>query len=510
MKTNKVALIILDGWGLGSQDTRVNAILSAPTHDVDTIMQEYPTTQLLTHGENVGLPDGQMGNSEVGHMNIGAGRVVYQQLVRINKAFRTKEVYASLALHGALAHAQAHGKKVHLIGLLSNGGVHAHIDHFKGIIDFFSHQGFHNVYVHAFTDGRDTDPKSGLGFVNEIDAHLKASGGQLATVIGRYYAMDRDGKWDRIALAYHAMVNGKGDVSTDMLHSIDSMYHKGITDEFLPPIVYGPSAHSGRISTGDVVINLNFRTDRGRLITRALCQEPIPEHQMKPLDIRYITMTEYDASFSGVEVLFPSIDLTNSLGEVVSRHGCTQLRIAETEKYPHVTYFFSGGRENPFEGEQRIMVPSPKVPTYDLSPEMSAWGIAAQLQLHLLKNQPDLVVLNFANTDMVGHTGVFGAVEIAAACVSTACRYVLNQLLDKGYACLVTADHGNAEQMVNPDGSPHTAHSTNPVPLALATPDKRKLRLRPGILADLAPTILALMGLPKPDEMDGQNLIDPG
>jgi len=508
MNNEKVCLVILDGWGHGPNNKSVNAILSANTPFVDSLYTKYPNSELMTCGEYVGLPDGQMGNSEVGHLNIGAGRVVYQQLVRINKAFSSGEASQNKVLKGALEYAKDNGKKVHLIGLVSDGGIHSHIDHLKGLIGFFSDHSFEQVYVHAFTDGRDTDPQSGEGFINDLKAYMDNKCGALSSIIGRYYSMDRDFKWDRIRLAYDAMIHGKGHLTNSASQSISQSYEQGVTDEFLQPVVLENSLKTGRIEEGDVVINFNFRTDRGRQISRALTQEDFPDQDMKAMNLKYITLTEYDSTYKGVEVMFPSIDLKNTLGEVMSNNGKSQLRIAETEKYPHVTFFFSGGQETTFEGESRIMAQSPKVATYDLAPAMSAKELGEKASEFMISEQPNLVVLNFANADMVGHTGVFEAVVKAVEQVDESCREVVTTALANGYTCLVTADHGNADFEVNEDGSPNTAHTTNPVPFFLIDPTSSVHSVKNGKLADLAPTILQIMGIDQPSEMTGESLIN--
>lgn len=507
MQQKKVCLIILDGWGHGPQDETVNAILHAKTPFVDSLYAKYPHSELLTSGENVGLPTGQMGNSEVGHLNIGAGRVVYQQLVRINRAFAEKTVWDNKVLNQTLAYAQENHKKVHLMGLVSDGGIHSHINHLKGLLQFFAEHEFNQVFVHAFTDGRDTDPKSGKAFLQEVEQSMQQSTGTLATVIGRYYAMDRDKKWDRIKLAYDAMLKAEGKVCENVSEAMDASYAEGVTDEFIQPIIAEKAKETGRITEGDVVINFNFRTDRGRQISRALTQEDFPDHGMQKLNLHYCTLTEYDSTFKDVKVLFENKNLENTLGEMVAKAGKTQLRIAETEKYPHVTFFFSGGREEPFTGEDRIMCQSPKVATYDLAPEMSAAEVSEKVRKAIEEQPYDLVVLNFANADMVGHTGNFDAVVKAVEAVDHHCKDVVKAMLAKGYACLVTADHGNADYEVNPDGSPNTAHTTNPVPCFLIESSTSGHQLQNGKLAHLAPTILQLMDLPQPDEMTGVTLL---
>lgn len=507
MNSNRVCLVILDGWGHGPNDKSVNAILSAKTPFVDSLYHQYPNSELLTCGEHVGLPDGQMGNSEVGHLNIGAGRVVYQQLLLINKAFKEKTVWSNETLLNALAYAKEEKKKVHLIGLVSNGGIHSHIDHFTGLLDFFSHHQFSDVFVHASTDGRDTDPKSGVGFLERLENHMQGSTGQLASVIGRYYSMDRDLKWDRLKLAYDLMVNGVGQQADKISDAMDASYANDVTDEFIKPIITIEGKENGLIEDGDVVINVNFRTDRGRQISRVLTQEDFPEFNMTKKPLHYITLTEYDATFKDVKVMFHKDNLTNTLGEVIQDAGKTQLRIAETEKYPHVTFFFSGGREKVFNGEDRIMAQSPKVATYDLAPKMSAEEIAQKVTKAVDEKPYDLIILNFANADMVGHTGIFSAVEEAVEEADLRAKEVVSHMLKKGYTCLVTADHGNADFEVNADGSPNTAHTTNPVPLFLVGSNAQNLNLKSGKLADIAPTILHLMNIEIPSDMTGDVLV---
>ncbi|MGB0430819.1 MAG: 2,3-bisphosphoglycerate-independent phosphoglycerate mutase [Bacteroidia bacterium] len=508
MNSDKVCLIVLDGWGHGPKDDKVNAVMAAKTPFVDSLYKDYPNSELMTCGEFVGLPDGQMGNSEVGHLNIGAGRVVYQQLVLINKAFDEGTVNDNPVLNNSLAYAQENNKSIHLIGLVSDGGIHSHINHLKGLLKFYAEKGFEKVYVHAFTDGRDTDPQSGAGFIAELEDFMTKNVGQVASIVGRYYAMDRDFKWDRIKLAYDAMLNGEGEQSNNLIESIKASYQNDVTDEFIKPIINSVCGSAGQIAEGDVVININFRTDRGRQITRALTQESFDDVGMKPIDIKYLTLTEYDATYKGVDVLFPSIDLKNTLGEVMASNGKTQLRIAETEKYPHVTFFFSGGVETPFEGEERLMAQSPKVATYDFAPEMSAHEIADKANAFIDSNQPNFIMLNFANADMVGHTGVFSAVIKAVETADAACKRVVEHGLANGYTFLVTADHGNADYEVNDDGSPNTAHTTNPVPFFLISPDKHYKKVKDGKLADLAPTVLEIMGVEQPVEMTGVSLIE--
>jgi 2,3-bisphosphoglycerate-independent phosphoglycerate mutase len=504
----KVLLVILDGWGIGS-DPKVSAIAQARTPYFNSIFTKYPHSKLEASALAVGLPAGQMGNSEVGHMNIGAGRIVYQDLVRVNKAIEDHELDSNPVLVQALTYAKSNDKPVHFIGLLSDGGVHSHIDHIKGLCSIASRHGVSKVFVHAFTDGRDTDPKSGLGFVQELQAHLATTGGQLASVVGRYYAMDRDKRWERVKLAYDLLVNGSGISASNITAEIQRSYDQGVTDEFIKPIC-GIDTKGNPIATikdGDVVICFNFRTDRGRQITQALTQQDFPEQAMRKLALHYVTLTNYDDSFKGVNVIFDKDNLENTLGEVLAKAGKKQIRVAETEKYPHVTFFFSGGREIPFEGESRILCPSPKVATYDLKPEMSAADIMNKTVIELNKREADFICLNFANPDMVGHTGVFSAAVKAVETVDQ-CNEILTETARKnGYATIVIADHGNAELMINEDGSPNTAHTTNLVPCILVD-DDYKGKLKDGKLGDLAPTILRLMGITAPKEMTGTVLVD--
>ena len=503
----KVILMILDGWGI-ARDKSVSAVDAAHTPYMDSLFGKYPHSKLDASGMSVGLPDGQMGNSEVGHMNIGAGRVVYQDLVKINKAASEGELAAHPVLREAFAYAKKAGRKVHFAGLVSDGGVHAHINHLTALCDAARDNGLDEAYIHVFTDGRDTDPRSGLGFVEELSAHLEHSTGKIASVTGRYYAMDRDKRWERGKLAYDAMVHGKGTAAADPLEAIRAAYDEGVTDEFLKPVVITDAAGNpvGKIEDGDVVICFNFRTDRGRQITQALTQQDFPDVGMQKLDLHYVTFTNYDETFEGIKVLFEKDNLANTLGEVLARNGKQQIRIAETEKYPHVTFFFSGGRETPFDGEKRILCPSPKVPTYDLQPEMSAQDIADRIIPELKAGSADFICLNFANPDMVGHTGVWEAAVKACETVDTETRRVTEAALESGYTVIIIADHGNSDMMINPDGSPNTAHTTNLVPCIVAD-SKDSLPIKDGKLGDLAPTILTLMGLEIPEEMSGEVLL---
>lgn len=503
----KVILVIMDGWGLG-KTASADAIQQANVPFVSSLYQQYPNTTLITCGEEVGLPEGQMGNSEVGHLNLGAGRIVYQELQRINVAVKTGELANNGNFLATLSYAKTHQKALHLIGLVSNGGVHSHIDHLKAICDLCQKNRLSHVFIHVFTDGRDTDPKSGLGFVKELEAHLQHSAGTIATVSGRYYAMDRDKRWERVKLAYDCLVNAVGPTTTSAVSAIENAYKNGTTDEFILPTIITNEQQQpiASIKDGDAVICFNFRTDRCREITEVLTQQAFPEQGMKPLQLHYTTMTQYDQKFKKVNVIFENDNLTNTLGEVLEAHGKRQIRIAETEKYPHVTFFFSGGREVPFEGEKRIMVPSPKVATYDLQPEMSAVEITDQLIPEIEAGAVDFVCLNYANTDMVGHTGVFSAAMKAAETVDSCVKRVVTAGLASGYTIFLTADHGNADFMINEDGSPNTAHTLNPVPFFIIDKEWKGV-IKPGKLGDLAPTILTMMNLPIPAEMTGNVLI---
>ncbi|MDR0223908.1 MAG: 2,3-bisphosphoglycerate-independent phosphoglycerate mutase [Myroides odoratus] len=502
----KVILMILDGWGK-TQDPKVSAIAHAQTPFIDSLYTQYPNTYVLTDGLNVGLPAGQMGNSEVGHMNLGAGRIVYQDLVKINMAVENKTIAHEPALQAAFAYAKEKHKKVHFLGLLSDGGVHSHEKHLYGLLDAAVDYGLQDLFVHAFTDGRDVDPKSGVKHIAKLEEHIAYSPVQLASVIGRYYAMDRDKRWERVAKAYHLLVEGKGIHSTDAVKSIEASYVNQITDEFIEPIVMVDEDNHpvGKIAADDVVIFFNFRTDRGRELTHVLSQDNFPEYEMKALPLYFVTLTNYDDTFRRVHVVYDKENLHHTLGEIIAQHGKKQIRIAETEKYPHVTFFFSGGRELPFEGEQRILCPSPKVATYDLQPEMSAYDLKDALIPELQKGEVDFVCLNFANGDMVGHTGVMEAAIKACEAVDQCAKEVIEAALANNYTTIVLADHGNCETMLNEDGSPNTAHTTNPVPIILV--DKDIKTINHGVLGDIAPTILKLMGLPQPEEMTRQSLV---
>lgn len=504
--SKKVILIIMDGWGLG-QVKAADAIQHANVPFVSSLYHQYPNTTLTTCGEAVGLPDGQMGNSEVGHLNLGAGRIVYQELQRINVAVRDGSLAKNHALQAAISEARKPGKKMHLLGLVSDGGVHSHTNHLKALCSIFHEQGLHNVFIHAFTDGRDTDPKSGLGYVESLENHLKTTTGTIATVSGRYYAMDRDKRWERVALAYHCLVHAKGNQARSATEAIANSYSAGVTDEFILPTVITDvnGQPTATIAEGDVVIAFNFRTDRCREITEVLTQQAFPEHDMKPLSLHYTTMTQYDQTFKNVQVIFENDNLTNTLGEVLAAHGKKQIRIAETEKYPHVTFFFSGGREQPFEGESRILAASPKVATYDLQPEMSADELTEKLLPEIAAESADFICLNFANADMVGHTGVFEAVVKAVETVDKCVAKIVTLALDHGYTIFLTADHGNADYLINEDGSPNTAHTLNPVPLFVIDKTWRG-KVKPGKLGDIAPTILSFMNIPVPSDMTGNIL----
>ena len=497
--------MILDGWGT-SPDPKVSAIDHAKTPFIDSLYTKYPNAILRTDGLHVGLPEGQMGNSEVGHMNLGAGRIVYQDLVKINLAVKNKTLQQEAVIINAFEYAKKEGKNVHLLGLVSDGGVHSHINHLLGLIDAAEEFGLEQVFVHAFTDGRDVDPKSGYGFITELEQHIENTAVRLASVTGRYYAMDRDKRWERVKLAYDAIVNGKGKHTSDVLKSISESYENDVTDEFIKPIVVtNNNTPIATIKDGDVVLFFNFRTDRGRQLTQALSQHDFHEQNMHTLDLHYVTMTNYDETFKNINVVFKKDNLNNTLGEVLEANNKKQIRIAETEKYPHVTFFFSGGREEPFDGEQRILCNSPKVATYDLKPEMSAYELTAALIPELEKGEVDFVCLNYANGDMVGHTGVMEAAIKACEAVDECVTNVIKTALDQDYTTILIADHGNCETMVNPDGTPHTAHTTNPVPIILI--DKELKSINDGILGDIAPTILALMGVSQPEAMTQKSLV---
>jgi 2,3-bisphosphoglycerate-independent phosphoglycerate mutase len=498
---SKAALFILDGWV--GQIPSADAIAQANTPFVDSLMANYPHSTLITHSEAVGLPEGQMGNSEVGHLNIGAGRVVWQELARINRAVRERELHQHPVLLEAFEYARQNNTAVHFIGLVSDGGVHSHINHLLALCDMATEAGLQRTFVHAFTDGRDCDPKSGASFIQTLQDHIQNQPVQLATIVGRYYAMDRDKRWERVKIAYDLLVKGTGTPVTDPVKAIHEAYDTNVTDEFLQPMVV---QSEGRIQPNDVVIAFNFRTDRCREITQVLTQQDMPDQGMTTLPLYYVTMTRYDETFKKVKVIYEKDDVRMTMGEVLEKAGKTQVRIAETEKYPHVTFFFSGGREEPFHGERRLMVPSPKVATYDLQPEMSAQGITEAILDDIQSNTPDFICLNFANADMVGHTGVFTAAIKAAETVDHCLSQIVPLALEKGYQCLLIADHGNSDFLVNEDGTPNTAHTKNPVPCILVTEPKRT-SIKNGSLADVAPTLLSLMSVEIPPEMTGQSLI---
>ncbi len=498
--SKKVILMILDGWGI-TQDPKVSAVYNAKTPFINSLYDKFPHASLRTDGEHVGLPEGQMGNSEVGHMNLGAGRIVYQNLAKINKAVKEGTLAHEEELQKALLYAKKNDKNVHFLGLVSNGGIHSHIEHLKSLLYSAKMQELENVYVHAFTDGRDCDPKSGKFFINELQKYMQNATGKLASIIGRYYAMDRDKRWERVKLAYDAIVNGQGKLSQNAIESIQKSYDADVTDEFIKPIIMTDKNNEpiAKIKEDDVVIFFNFRTDRGRQLTQVLSQQDMPEFDMKTIPLYYVTMTNYDDSFNGIKVIYDNKDIENTLGEVLEKAGKQQIRIAETEKYPHVTFFFSGGREKEFNGEKRLLCPSPKVATYDLKPEMSAYEIRDAIVPELKKGDVDFVCLNFANGDMVGHTGVFDAAVKACEAVDDCVNSVVTTALENDYTTLIIADHGNCETMINPDGTPHTAHTTNPVPFIVV--DKNIKKVKDGILGDIAPTILKLMNIEQPKEM---------
>ena len=498
--SKKALLMILDGWGFGNQG-KGDVIFNTPTPYWDYLMSTYPHSQLQASGENVGLPDGQMGNSEVGHLNIGAGRVVYQDLVKINRACADNSIMQNKEVVAAYSYAKENGKNLHLMGLTSDGGVHSSLDHLFKLIGIAGEYGIENTYVHCFMDGRDTDPKSGAGFIGQLVEH----NAKIASIIGRYYAMDRDKRWERVKVAYDLLVNGEGKKATDMVKAVEESYAEGVTDEFILPIVN--EAYDGTIKEGDVVIFFNYRNDRAKELTVVLTQQDMPEAGMKTIPgLQYYCMTPYDASFQGVHILFDKENVENTLGEYVASQGLKQLHIAETEKYAHVTFFLNGGRETPYDGEDRILVPSPKVATYDLQPEMSAYEVRTKLVEAIREDKYDLIVVNFANGDMVGHTGVYSAIEAAVKAVDECVKDVIEAAKETGYEAIIIADHGNADNAVNADGSPNTAHSLNPVPFVYVTENK-DVQPADGILADVAPSVLKIMGLPVPAEMTGKQLI---
>ncbi|MBP6432523.1 MAG: 2,3-bisphosphoglycerate-independent phosphoglycerate mutase [Ferruginibacter sp.] len=503
MQNKKVLLLIMDGWGLG-QVPESDAIKQANTPFVDSLYNKYPNTTLVTCGEDVGLPNGQMGNSEVGHLNLGAGRIVYQELQRINVAIKTGEFANNKILVNAIEYATQNNKPLHLIGLVSDGGVHSHINHVKAITSICAEKKLDNVFIHAFTDGRDTDPKSGLGYLTELQNHLQTSTGKIASVTGRYYAMDRDKRWERVKLAYDALTKGVGSVTDNIIDAVQQSYNNGVTDEFIKPII---SHDFKAIEDGDVVICFNFRTDRCREITEVLTQKDFAEFDMHKLNLHYTTLTQYDATFKNVHVVFENDDLKNTLGEVLEQNNKTQIRIAETEKYPHVSFFFSGGREKEFIGEKRLMAASPKVATYDLQPQMSAQEIVNLIVPQIEGKTADFICLNFANADMVGHTGVWEAVIKAVETVDACVEKVVTTALANDYTIFLTADHGNADYMINEDGTPNTAHTLNLVPLFIINNNWQD-NVKSGKLGDIAPTILKMMDIAIPKEMTGNILID--
>ncbi|MCW3462698.1 2,3-bisphosphoglycerate-independent phosphoglycerate mutase [Chitinophaga nivalis] len=507
MEKKRAILVIMDGWGEGKVPT-ADAIAHAKTPFVSSLYKQYPHSNLVTCGEAVGLPEGQMGNSEVGHLNIGAGRIVYQELQRINVAARDGELASNQVLLDTLAHAKNNNKALHLIGLVSDGGVHSHITHLKKLTEIAHQHGLEKVFIHAFTDGRDTDPKSGLGYLEDLSAHLAQTTGKIASVTGRYYAMDRDKRWERVKLAYDALVNATGTPTQDLFTAIKASYAEGVTDEFIKPIIVTDDAQTplARIEADDAVLCFNFRTDRCREITQVLTQEAFPDFGMQPLHLYYTTMTEYDRTYKNVHVVFENDNLNMTLGEVLAKDGYSQIRIAETEKYPHVSFFFSGGREKEFEGERRLMVPSPKVATYDLQPEMSANEVTDTIVPEIENKTADFICLNFANADMVGHTGVFEAAIKAVETVDHCVERVVTAALASDYTVFLTADHGNADFMINADGTPNTAHTLNLVPLFIINKDFRGT-VKDGKLGDIAPTILHFMGLSVPPEMTGNLLV---
>lgn len=506
-KQPKAMLIIMDGWGI-NRNPASSAIEAANTPFTDSLYLKYPNTGLLTHGAYVGLPDDQMGNSEVGHMNLGAGRVVYQDLMLINRKVQTGELGENEVLKDAFRYARYHNKKVHFMGLVSDGGIHSHSSHLKALIKAAKDNGIEKSFVHAFTDGRDTDPRSGLTFLADLDEYCKSTPTKIASICGRYYAMDRDKRWERIKLAYDLLLNGTGEKFPDAVSAINASYQNEVTDEFIKPavIVHENGEPLATIQSDDVVVCFNFRTDRCREITTVLTQQDMPDNGMYTIPLYYVTMTIYDEKFKNVKTIFGKDNIPDSLGEVISKNGLTQLRIAETEKYPHVTFFFSGGREDLFAGEERIMIPSPKVATYDLQPEMSAYEVKDAVIEYIDKQEPHFICLNFANTDMVGHTGVFSAAVKAAETVDACVSQVVTKALEKDYSIFLTADHGNSDYIVNEDGTPNTAHTKNIVPLFLIS-NHYTNPVQPGKLADIAPTILKVMNLPIPENMDGTVLI---
>ena len=500
----KALLMILDGWGIGNH-TKSDAIFSTPTPYWDYLVKTYPNSQLQASGENVGLPDGQMGNSEVGHLNIGAGRVLYQDLVKINKSIADKSILENKEIKSAFSYAKESGKAIHFMGLTSNGGVHSSLEHLYALCDIAKEYGLEKVFIHCFMDGRDTDPKSGKGFIEEVEAHCKKSTGTIASIVGRFYAMDRDKRWNRVKEAYDLLVEGKGKQADDMVKAMQESYDEDVTDEFIKPIVN--STVDGTIKEGDAVIFFNYRNDRAKELTIVLTQQDMPEEGMKTIPgLQYYCMTPYDSSFKGVHILFDKENVHNTLGEYLSKNGKKQLHIAETEKYAHVTFFFNGGRETPYENEDRILVPSPKVATYDLKPEMSAYEVKDKLVEAIGTEKYDFIVVNYANGDMVGHTGVYEAIEKAVVAIDNCVKDTVEAAKAHDYEVIIIADHGNADHAINEDGTPNTAHSLNPVPCVYVTKNTG-CKIQNGILADVAPTILTIMGMPQPAEMTGKSLI---
>ena len=495
--------MILDGWGIGNH-TKSDVIYSTPTPYWDSLLAKYPHSQLQASGENVGLPDGQMGNSEVGHLNIGAGRVLYQDLVKINKSIADKSILKNKEIVSAFTYAKESGKAIHFMGLTSDGGVHSSLEHLFALCDIAKEYGLEKVYLHCFMDGRDTDPKSGKGFIEQVEAHCKQSAGVIASIVGRFYAMDRDKRWNRVKEAYDLLVEGKGKQADDMVKAMQESYDEDVTDEFIKPI--NNSTVDGTIKEGDAVIFFNYRNDRAKELTIVLTQQDMPEEGMKTIPgLQYYCMTPYDASFKGLHILFDKENVKDTLGEYLSRNGKKQLHIAETEKYAHVTFFFNGGREAPFEGEDRILVPSPKVATYDLKPEMSAYEVKDKLVEAIGTEKYDFIVVNYANGDMVGHTGVYEAIEKAVVTIDNCVRDTVEAAKAHGYEVIIIADHGNADNAINADGTPNTAHSLNPVPCVYVT-EKTGVEIHNGILADVAPTILKIMGMEQPSDMTGKAL----
>ena len=508
MMKKKAMLIILDGWGIGN-GTESDVIATTPTPYWDYLCKNYPMSQLQASGENVGLPDGQMGNSEVGHLNIGAGRIVYQDLVKINIACRNNSILQNPEIQQAYSYAKQNNKQIHLLGLVSDGGVHSSLEHLFKLCDIAREYGIYKTFVHCFMDGRDTDPRSGKGFIEQLDAHLNKSGGKIASIVGRYYAMDRDKRWERIKTAYDLLVNGKGEAAENPVAAMQKSYDEGVTDEFIKPIVCVDEngKPNAVIQEGDVVIFFNYRNDRAKELTIVLTQQDMPDFEMKTIPLHYCTMTPYDATFKGLHILFDKDNVNDTLGEIISKAGLKQLRIAETEKYAHVTFFFSGGREQEFEGESRILIPSPKVATYDLQPEMSAYGVKDALVAELDKQTFDFICVNFANGDMVGHTGIYSAIEKAVVAVDNCLKEVVEAAIINGYETIIISDHGNADNATNSDGSPNTAHSLNPVPFIYISENK-DAKATNGLLADVAPSILHILGINQPVDMTGHNLIN--